>query len=70
MNIPELVHHMARDAKSAARRLGTLSRGVKDRIILRAAELLQERRTQIQAANRRMWRRPRPRATPRPSLTG
>jgi glutamate-5-semialdehyde dehydrogenase len=53
MHIPELVHQMARDAKSAARPLGTLSRGVKDRIILRAAELLQERRTEIQAANRR-----------------
>ncbi len=52
MNIPELVHHMAREAKGAARRLGTLSREVKDRVILRAAELLEARRTQIQAANR------------------
>jgi len=52
MDIPELVHHMAREAKGAARRLGALSRGVKDRIILRAAELLQERQAQIQAANR------------------
>jgi glutamate-5-semialdehyde dehydrogenase len=52
MNIPELVHHMAQEAKGAARHLGTLSRGVKDRIILRVAELLQERQAQIQAANR------------------
>jgi glutamate-5-semialdehyde dehydrogenase len=51
MNIPELVHHMAKEAKGAARRLGALSRGVKDRIILRAAELLKERQAQIQAAN-------------------
>ena len=52
MNIPELVHHMAREAKGAARRLGTLSREVKDRVILRVAELLEERQAQIQAANR------------------
>ena len=52
MNIPELVSQMAREAKSAARVLGTLSREVKDRVILRAAELLEERRAQIQAANR------------------
>jgi glutamate-5-semialdehyde dehydrogenase len=52
MHIPELVHHMAREAKGAARRLGTLSREVKDRVILRAAELLEARRAQIQAANR------------------
>ncbi|HZK14251.1 MAG TPA: gamma-glutamyl-phosphate reductase, partial [Desulfobaccales bacterium] len=52
MNIPELVQHMAREAKSAARHLGTLSREVKDRIILRVAELIKERQAQIQAANR------------------
>ena len=52
MNIPELVHHMAQEAKSAARRLGTLSREVKDRVILRVAELLKERQAQIQSANR------------------
>jgi glutamate-5-semialdehyde dehydrogenase len=51
MNIPELVHNMAKEAKGAARRLGALSRGVKDQIILRAAELLKERQAQIQAAN-------------------
>ncbi len=52
MHIPELVQHMAREAKGAARHLGTLSREVKDRIILRVAELLKERQAQIQAANR------------------
>lgn len=53
MNIPELVRHMAQEAKGAARRLGTLSRGVKDQVILRVAELLAERQAQIQGANRR-----------------
>jgi glutamate-5-semialdehyde dehydrogenase len=53
MNIPEMVHQMAREAKDAARRVGTLSRGVKDRIILRAADLLRERQSQIQTANAR-----------------
>jgi len=52
MHITELVQHMARDAKDAARHMGTLSREVKDRIILRVAELLKERQAQIQAANR------------------
>jgi len=52
MNIPELVQHMAQEAKGAARRLGTLSREVKDRVILRVAELLKERQAQIQSANR------------------
>ncbi len=52
MNIPELVQHMAREAKGAARHLGTLPREVKDRIILRVAELLKERQAQIQTANR------------------
>jgi glutamate-5-semialdehyde dehydrogenase len=52
MHIPELVHQMAREAKAAARHLGTLSREAKDRIILRVAELLKERQAQIQAANR------------------
>jgi glutamate-5-semialdehyde dehydrogenase len=51
MNIPEMVHHLAQEAKGAARRLGTLSRGVKDRGILRVTELLGERQAQIQAAN-------------------
>jgi glutamate-5-semialdehyde dehydrogenase len=51
MNIPEMVQYLAQEAKGAARRLGTLSRGVKDRVILRVAELLEERQAQIQAAN-------------------
>jgi glutamate-5-semialdehyde dehydrogenase len=51
MDIPEMVHHMATEAKGAARQLGALSRGVKDRGILRVAELLGERRAEIQAAN-------------------
>jgi glutamate-5-semialdehyde dehydrogenase len=52
MNIPETVGQMAQEARGAARRLGSLSRGLKDRVILRVAELLQERQSQIQAANR------------------
>ncbi len=52
MQVAEMVHHMAKEAKAAARPLRTLSRGVKDRVILRVAELLQERQAQIQAANR------------------
>jgi glutamate-5-semialdehyde dehydrogenase len=52
MNIPEMVHNLAQEAKEAARRLGKLSRGVKDRVILRVAELLAARQAQIQAANR------------------
>jgi glutamate-5-semialdehyde dehydrogenase len=51
MQVPEMVQEMARAAKDAARRLGTLSRGVKDQIILRAAELLMERQSHIQTAN-------------------
>jgi glutamate-5-semialdehyde dehydrogenase len=53
MNIPEMVQQMAQEAKNAARRLGTLSRGDKDRIILKAAELLAERQSRIQADNER-----------------
>ncbi|MHB9074155.1 MAG: glutamate-5-semialdehyde dehydrogenase [Desulfobaccales bacterium] len=53
MDIPEMVHHMAQEAKGAARRVGTLSREVKDRVILRVADLLKERQTEIQAANAR-----------------
>jgi glutamate-5-semialdehyde dehydrogenase len=52
MDIPAMVHHMAQEAKGAARRLGTLSRAVKDRVILGVAERLEARRDQIQAANR------------------
>jgi glutamate-5-semialdehyde dehydrogenase len=53
MDIPEMVHHMAQEARGAARRVGTLSREVKDRVILRVADLLKERQTEIQAANTR-----------------
>jgi glutamate-5-semialdehyde dehydrogenase len=53
MNIPEMVHHMAQEAKGAARRVGTLSREIKDRVILRVADLLKERQAEIQAANAR-----------------
>jgi glutamate-5-semialdehyde dehydrogenase len=52
MEIAEMVHQMAQGAKGAARQVGTLSREVKDRVILRVAELLAERQAQIQAANR------------------
>jgi glutamate-5-semialdehyde dehydrogenase len=44
---------MALDARQAARKLGTLSRGVKDRVILRVAELLKEQQVRIQEENRR-----------------
>jgi len=53
MQVSEMVHHMAQKAKEAARGLGTLSRGVKDQIILRAAELLRERQRDILTANER-----------------
>jgi glutamate-5-semialdehyde dehydrogenase len=48
-----MVRNMALEAKAAARQVGNLSRAVKDRVILRVAELLEERRTAIQAENRR-----------------
>ena len=51
MNIPELVQNLAREAKAAARQVGTLSTGVKDRVILRVAELLKERQAHLQAEN-------------------
>ena len=70
MEIPELVHQMAQEAKGAARRLGTLSREVKDRCILRVAELLKERQAQIQAANRRDVEAAQAQGYPRPFLTG
>jgi len=52
MDIPAMVQQMAQEARGAARQLRALSRGVKDRVILRVAELLGERQAQIQAANR------------------
>ncbi len=53
MNIPAMVQQMAKDARQAARKLAALSRGLKDRAILRAAELLVERQPLIQAENLR-----------------
>ncbi len=53
MDIPAMVQHMAQEAKGAARSVGALSREVKDRVILRVADLLKERQTEIQAANAR-----------------
>jgi len=56
MELTETVQQIAFEAKQAARPLGNLTRGVKDQVLLRLAELLQERRAEIQAE--------------RPSLTG
>ncbi|MBM4276157.1 MAG: glutamate-5-semialdehyde dehydrogenase [Deltaproteobacteria bacterium] len=53
MDIPKEVWEMAVMAKQAARKLGALGRGVKDRAILRMAELLEEQKTAIQAQNAR-----------------
>uniref|UniRef100_A0A7C3SJ17 Gamma-glutamyl phosphate reductase n=1 Tax=Desulfobacca acetoxidans TaxID=60893 RepID=A0A7C3SJ17_9BACT len=51
MDIAKVIKDMATEAKRAARALGGLSRGVKDRVLLRMAELLQERQREIQAEN-------------------
>ncbi|MCX5894038.1 MAG: glutamate-5-semialdehyde dehydrogenase, partial [Deltaproteobacteria bacterium] len=53
MDIPAMVRNLALEAKAAARQVGNLSRPMKDRVILRVAELLEERRPAIQAENRR-----------------
>jgi glutamate-5-semialdehyde dehydrogenase len=53
MEVAEMVHQMAQEARGAARQVGTRSREVKDRVILKVAELLAERQVQIQAANRK-----------------
>ncbi|MCL4503856.1 MAG: glutamate-5-semialdehyde dehydrogenase, partial [Deltaproteobacteria bacterium] len=53
MDIPAMIRNLALEAKTAARQVGNLSRSVKDRVILRIAELLDERRLAIQAENRR-----------------
>ena len=52
MDIPVMVRKLALEAKAAARQVGNLSRPIKDRVILRIAELLAERRPAIQAENR------------------
>ncbi len=51
MDIPKEVWEMAVMAKEAARKLGSLGRGVKDQVILRVAELLKEQQAHIQAEN-------------------
>ena len=51
MNIPEIIRQMALEARQAARKLGALSSGVKNQVILRVAALLKERQAQIQAEN-------------------
>jgi glutamate-5-semialdehyde dehydrogenase len=53
MDIANLVHNMALEARAAARQVGNLSRSVKDKVICRVAGLLEERRAAIQAENRR-----------------
>jgi glutamate-5-semialdehyde dehydrogenase len=53
MDAPQLIRKMAQEAKAAARKVGSLPRGVKDKVILRVAELLKERQDLIQAENLR-----------------
>ena len=53
MTIPETICQMALEARQAARKLGTLSSGVKNQVILRVAALLKERQAQIQAENKK-----------------
>jgi glutamate-5-semialdehyde dehydrogenase len=51
MDIASIIGDIAATAKRAARPLGSLSRGVKDKVLLRMAELLKERQVEIQAEN-------------------
>ncbi len=51
MNLNELIKDLGFKAKQAARPLGTLSRGVKDNVLLLMAQLLKERQAEIQAEN-------------------
>ncbi|MCL6621710.1 MAG: glutamate-5-semialdehyde dehydrogenase [Syntrophobacterales bacterium] len=53
MDIPKVIREMALQARQAARALGSLSRGVKDQVLLRMAALLEARRAELQAANAR-----------------
>jgi glutamate-5-semialdehyde dehydrogenase len=53
MDAPQLIRKMAQEAKAAARQVGSLPRGVKDKVTLRVAELLKERQDLIQAENLR-----------------
>ncbi len=51
MDIPKVIKDISQSARDAARPLRSLSRGVKDRVLLRMAELLSERQALIQAEN-------------------
>jgi glutamate-5-semialdehyde dehydrogenase len=51
MDIPRVIKEISREVKQAARPLGTLSRGVKDNVLLLMAQLLKERQAEIQAEN-------------------
>jgi glutamate-5-semialdehyde dehydrogenase len=53
MNIPEVIRKIAQEARAAARPLGTLSRGVKDQVLLNIAALLKEFQAEIQVENAR-----------------
>jgi glutamate-5-semialdehyde dehydrogenase len=53
MEAAQLIRKMAQEAKAAARKVGSLRRGVKDKVILKVAELLKERIELIQAENLR-----------------
>jgi glutamate-5-semialdehyde dehydrogenase len=53
MDIPKEVWEMAVMARQAARKLGALGRGAKDRAVVRMAELLEEQKAAIQAENAR-----------------
>jgi len=53
MDIPKVIKEMAKSAKQAARSLSTLTRDVKDQVLLRMAELLKERQAAIQKENAR-----------------
>lgn len=51
MDLAKVIKDMATEAKQAARTLGSLSRGVKDQVLLRMAELLKDRQAEIQGEN-------------------
>jgi glutamate-5-semialdehyde dehydrogenase len=51
MDIPKMIQEFSVNARQAARPLGNLSRGVKDQVLLRMAQLLKERQGQIQSEN-------------------
>ncbi|MDI6853574.1 MAG: glutamate-5-semialdehyde dehydrogenase [Deltaproteobacteria bacterium] len=51
MDIAKNIREISFEAKQAARPLGSLSRAVKDNVLLRMTELLKERQAEIQAEN-------------------